>query len=84
MLTDGTAFCAFLKRGGGIDNALIAVAVGAKSEESQTHLPAGVKTFNTIEAVALIDLCPSEQQRVPASVRTKLRQLKKALGPPSF
>ena len=79
MLTDGTAFCAFLRRGGGIDNALLNVAAGAKSVESQTHLPPGVATFNAIEAVALIDLCPAEQGRVPASVRTKLRRLKSAL-----
>jgi hypothetical protein len=80
MLTDGTAFCAFLRRGGGIDVALLNVAAGARSVESQTHLPSGVATFNAIEAVALIDLCPSEQRLVPASVRTKLRQLHSALG----
>ena len=84
MLTDGTAFCAFLDRGGGIDNALLDVAVGARSVESETHLPANVTTFNTIEAVALIVLCPSEQLRVPVSVRSKLNQLKKALGPSSL
>ena len=68
MLTDGAAFCAFLRRGGGIDNALVGVAAGAHSVESQTHLPANVHTFNTLESVALIDLCPGEQRLVPASV----------------
>ena len=52
MLTDGTAFCVFLHRGGGIDNALVSVALGAKSVESQTQLPEDVATFNSIEAVA--------------------------------
>jgi hypothetical protein len=80
MLTDGTAFCAFLRRGGGIDDALLNVAAGARSVESQTHLPSGVATFNAIEAVALIDLCSSEQRLVPASVRTKLHRLRSALG----
>jgi hypothetical protein len=80
MLTDGTAFCAFLRRGGGIDDALLNVASGARSVESQTHLPSGVATFNAIEAVALIDLCPAEQNLVPASVRIKLRRLHAALS----
>ena len=62
MLTDGAAFCAFLRRGGGIDNALVAVAVGAKGVEAQTHLPANVHTFNTLESVALIDLCPASRR----------------------
>jgi hypothetical protein len=80
MLTDGSAFCAFLRRGGGIDDALLNVAAGARSVESQTHLPSGVATFNAMEAVALVDLCPSEQRLVPASVRNKLRRLHSALG----
>ena len=75
MLTDGSAFCAFLHRGGGIDNALVDVALGAHSVESQTHLPASVHTFNTLESVALIDLCPGEQHLVPTSVRAKLQRL---------
>ncbi len=83
MLTDGTAFCAFLRRGGGIDNALVAVAIGARGVESETHLPATVTTFNTLEAVALVDLCPNEQKLVPASVRTKIRRLNNDLGPSS-
>jgi hypothetical protein len=83
MLTDGAAFCAFLRRGGGIDNALVDVAVGAHSVEGQTHLPANVHTFNTLEAVALIDLCPGEQRLIPASVRSKLHRLAATLKSPS-
>lgn len=74
LLTDGSAFCALLRRGG-IDNALIAEAEGARSTEAQTKLPLSVTTFNTVEAVALLTLCPSEQKRVPASVRSKIRRL---------
>jgi hypothetical protein len=80
MLTDGSAFCAFLRRGGGIDDALLNVLAGARSVESQTHLPSGIATFNAIEAVGLIDLCPSEQKLVPAAIRTKLHRLHAALG----
>ena len=78
MLTDGSAFCAFLLRDRGIDAALVDVADGARSVESQTHLPTSVRTFNTLESVALIDLCPREQRLVPAAVRSKLRQLSKS------
>ena len=81
LLTDGSAFCAFLRRGGGIDKAMVSVAVGARSVESQTHLPTTVKTFNTVEAVALLTLCPSDQTLIPASVRSKIRKLGRALGP---
>jgi hypothetical protein len=80
LLTDGSAFCALLKREGGIDAALVAEATGARSTESQTHLPLSVTTFNTIEAVALLRLCPSEQKLLPAPVRTKIRNLGKALA----
>jgi hypothetical protein len=79
ILTDGSAFCAFLRRGGGIDEALLNVAAGAKSVESETHFPSGVASFNAVEAVALVDLCPAEQRLVPASVRTKLHRLRAAL-----
>jgi hypothetical protein len=79
LLTDGAAFCAFLGRGGGIDNALTSVAIGAKSVESQTHLPMKVVTFNTMEGVALLTLCPSEQKLIPASDREKIRALGRAL-----
>jgi hypothetical protein len=80
LLTDGSAFCAFLQRGGGIDNALASVAVGARDGESQTHLPLSVTTFNTVEAVALLELCPSDQKLLPASERSKIRQLGDALA----
>jgi hypothetical protein len=79
MLTDGLAFCAFLRRGGGIDTALVNEAVGARADEKSTHLPLSVHTFNTIESVALIDLCPAEQHLVPASVQAELHQLSGAL-----
>jgi hypothetical protein len=80
LLTDGSAFCALVKRGGGIDEALVAEATGARSTESQTHLPLSVRTFNTVEAVALLRLCPTEQRMVPSSVRTKIRSLGNALA----
>jgi hypothetical protein len=80
LLTDGSAFCALLKREGRIDDALVAEATGARGTESQTHLPLSVATFNTIEAVALLRLCPSEQKLVPQAVRTKIRNLGKALA----
>jgi hypothetical protein len=80
LLTDGAAFCAFLRRGGGIDAALTSVAIGARSVESQTHLPLKVVTFNTMEAVALLTLCPSEQQLVPAADRRKIRKLGRTLS----
>ncbi len=80
LLTDGTAFCAFLQRGGGIDNAMTSLVIGANSVESQTHLPATVTTFNTIDAVALLTLCPTEQKLVPAADRSRIQALAKALG----
>jgi hypothetical protein len=79
LLTDGAAFCAFLGRGGGIDQALTSVALGARSVESQTHLPMKVATFNAMEAVALLTLCPSEQKLLPASDVAKIRKLGVAL-----
>lgn len=80
LLTAGAAFCAFLQRGGGLDNAMVSVAVGARGVESQTHLPTTVTTFNTVEAVALLTLCPSEQKLVPAEDRTKIQGLGQALS----
>jgi hypothetical protein len=80
LLTDGAAFCALLKRGGGIDRALVDEATGARSTESTTHLPLSVTTFNTIEAVALLTLCPSEQKLLPRSDRNKIRALGRALA----
>jgi hypothetical protein len=75
LLTDGSAFCALLKHGGGIDEALVAEAEGVRSTETQTSLPISVTTLNAIESVALLTLCRSEQKLVPASVRAKLRRL---------
>ena len=75
LLTDGSAFCAFLRTGGGIDNALVDVAVGARSTESETHLPLSVTTFNTIESVALLTLCPVYQKLLSAPDRSKIRAL---------
>jgi hypothetical protein len=80
LLTDGSAFCAFLHAGGGIDNAMVSVALGARGVEAQTHLPSSVTTFNTIEAVSLLTLCPSYQELLPVSDRTKIRDLGDALA----
>jgi len=80
LLTDGSAFCALLARGGGLDQALVGEAEGARNAESTTHLPLSVTTFNTIEAVSLLTLCPSEQKLVPASVKSKIRRLGALLG----
>lgn len=83
MLTDGAGFCAFLRREGAIDKAILDTALGAKSLESETHLPYSVTTFNTLEAVALLTLCPAEQSLVPSSVRAKIHRLGSALGRPA-
>jgi hypothetical protein len=80
LLTDGTAFCALLKNGGGLDDALVEEATGARGTEPQTHLPLSVTTFNTIESVALLALCPAEEKLVPTSVRTKILNLQKSLA----
>ncbi len=80
LITDGSAFCAFLQRGGGVDSAMASVVVGAKSVESDTHLPISVKTFNAIDAVALVDLCPSEQASLPAADRSHIRSLTHSLS----
>lgn len=80
LLTDGSAFCALLKHGGGIDEALVAEAEGVRSTETQTSLPLSVTTFNAIESTALLALCPSEQRLVPASVRSKLHRLQAHLS----
>ena len=77
LLTDGAAFCALLTRKGGLDTALVEEATGARSSETQTHLPLSVTTFNTVESVALLRLCPSEQKLLPAATRTKIRSLGK-------
>ena len=80
LLTDGSAFCAFLTRGDGIDKSLVSVAVGARGDEAQTHLPLSVTTFNTVEAVALLALCPSDQRLLPAADRARVRALGASLA----
>ena len=75
LLTDGSAFCAFLQQGGGIDNAMASLVDGANSLESQTHLPSSVTTFNAIDAVALLTLCPKEQKLIPPTDQSKIRAL---------
>jgi hypothetical protein len=80
LLTAGVAFCGFLHRGGGIDKALVEVAEGATSNETRTSLPLSVTTFNTIESVALLTLCPAKQKLIPAADRAKLRALGKELN----
>ena len=80
LLTDGSAFCAFSSRDGRIDSAMVSVAIGARSVESQTHLPLSVTTFNTMEAVALLTQSPSDQKLIPRSDRVKIRELATALA----
>jgi hypothetical protein len=80
LLTDGSAFCAFLKRDGNIDGAMVSVALGARQVESTTHLPLSVTTFNAVEAVAILTLCPSLEKIVPPSVRAKIRALGASLA----
>ena len=75
LLTDGSAFCAFLQRDRDIDTAMVSVVVGARQVESQTHLPLSVTTFNTVDTVALLTLCPSLQSVVPAKDLVKIRKL---------
>jgi len=83
LLNDGLAFCGYLRSGAGIDNAMTAVVAGASSVEPQTHLPSTVETFNTIDAVALLTLCPSEQAQIPPSARDTVHQLGQAIGAPA-
>jgi hypothetical protein len=80
LLTDGSAFCALLQRSKNLNDALVEEATGARSTEAQTHLPESVTTFNTIESLSLLTLCPSEQELLPAPVRRKISALKKALA----
>ena len=80
LLTDGSAFCAFLQRGGGVDQALVSEAVGARGDESQTHLPLSITTFNTVEAVSLLALCPAEQSLLPAADSSRIRALGASLA----
>jgi hypothetical protein len=39
-----------------------------------------VATFNAIDSVALIVLCPAEQKLIPSADRARIRQLRAALG----
>ena len=80
LLTDGAAFCAFLKRSGGIDNAMESVVIGANSVEAQTHLPRSVSTFNAIDAAALIALCPDEQRLIPKTALQHIHELEQVLA----
>ena len=80
LLTDGSAFCAFLQSGGGIDNAMAEVVIGAKSVEPQTHLPSTVTTFNAIDAIALLTLCPGDQKLVPTADRSRIQALGRSLS----
>jgi hypothetical protein len=80
LLTDGSAFCAFLQRDGDIDGAMVSVAEGAQQDESQTHLPLSVTTFNALDAVALLTLCPSLEKDVSASDMAKIRALGSTLS----
>jgi hypothetical protein len=80
LLTDGAAFCAFLNRGGGIDNAMESVVIGANSVEGQTHLPRSVATFNAIDAAALIALCPKEQRLIPKTDLEHIQGLEQVLA----
>jgi hypothetical protein len=69
-----------LKLGGGLDAALVNEAVGVRSQEPKMKLPLSVTTFNTIESVALLTLCPGEEKLVPAATRAKIRHLGQQLA----
>jgi hypothetical protein len=83
LLTDGSAFCAFLNRDRDMDTAMVSVVVGARQVESASHLPMTVTTFNAVDAVALLTLCPSLQLVVPQRDMVKIRQLGAALTGPT-
>lgn len=75
LLTNGSAFCAFLRRSRDIDTAMVSVVVGARHVEALTHLPMTVTTFNAVDSVALLTLCPSLETTVPTSDRVRIRAL---------
>ena len=81
LLTDGSAFCAFLQRDGNLDDAMVSVVVGARQVQAQTNLPMTVTTFNAIDAVALLTLCPSLQKYVPPASLSKIRALGASIAP---
>jgi hypothetical protein len=80
LLNAGTAFCGFLGRDRDLDTAMVSVAVGAQHQETASHLPLSVTTFNTIDSLALLSLCPSLQSMVPSSVRARIHQLGSSIG----
>ena len=80
LITDGSAFCAFLDRDKSVDDAMTSLVMGARSIESQSHLPMSVKTFNAVDAVALVALCPGEVKLLPPEDRAKVRHLGVVLG----
>jgi hypothetical protein len=81
LLTDGSAFCSFLKSDGDIDDAMVSVVTGAQHVEAATEFPMSVTTFNAVDAVALLTLCPSLQTSVPKSDLAKIRALGASLAP---
>jgi hypothetical protein len=83
LLTDGSAFCAFLNRDRDMDTAMVSVVVGARQVESESHLPMTVTTFNAVDAVALLTLCPSLLSVVPQRDLVNIRQLGAALTGPA-
>jgi hypothetical protein len=83
LLTDGSAFCAFLNRDDDLDTAMVSVVLGARHVEAQTHLPISVTTFNSVDSVALLTLCPSLQSTVPTRELVKIRKLGAELAVPS-
>ena len=62
---------------------MASVAAGARSIEAKTQPPSAVETFNTIDALALQTLCPSEQSLIPPSAQDTVRQLGQAIGVPT-
>jgi hypothetical protein len=48
--------------------------------ESHTHHPSTDTTFNAIDAVALVTLCPDEQALLPAADKTRIRRLEQSFG----
>jgi hypothetical protein len=83
LLTDGSAFCSFLRRDRDMDTAMVSVVVGARQVETESHLPMTVTTFNAVDAVALLTLCPSLQSVVPKRDLVKIRALGAALAGPT-
>jgi hypothetical protein len=81
LLTDGSAFCAFLSRDRNLDDAMVSVVVGARHVESQTHLPLTVTTFNALDAMALLTLCPAQQKFVSPASLAKIRAMGASLSP---